>query len=79
MSTLFDILDGIIATDEPDTVLASEDEIINYAEACGRQIDASQAKAIARAGRAWREQIENGDGEWSRYRHEAKQALSDLE
>lgn len=76
MSTLFDILDGIIESDEGSETLADTDLIVNYAEAAGENISYEDADKIQAAGRQWLADIENGNGEWSRMREEAKQALS---
>lgn len=75
MADLFKILDGINGSEFADSTLANLDDIINYAEAAGESISQDEAKRIQLAGVEWREAQANGDGEWSRMRHEAIAAL----
>lgn len=77
MANLFEILAGIVATDNPAATLADDDAIVNYAEFSGDPIDYAQAARIAAVGKVWLHEQENGNGEWSRMRHDAERALSD--
>jgi len=74
-NALFTILDGIISSDCAAEILASDDAIVNYAEAGGDDIDYAAARRIQTAGRNWLDQQANGNGEWSRMRHEAAAEL----
>jgi hypothetical protein len=75
---LFSVLDGIISDKEHATRnLSSIDDVINYADACGENITAQDAGRIIEIGTRWLHEQENGNGEWSRMRHEAEAALSD--
>lgn len=75
MIRLFSILDGIIESGYAADTLASTDAVINYAESCGESITDSDAKRIIEAGKKWLDEQKNGNGEWSRMRHEAMAAL----
>ena len=79
MTRLFNILDGIISDREnADANLADLDAIISYAEACAASITEDEATRIQTAGQKWRDEQQNGDGEWGRMRHEAAAALNEL-
>jgi len=76
MANLFEVLDGINSDSEfADANLASIDAIQTYAEACEISITDEQATLIQQVGQKWRADQENGNGEWSRMRHEAMAAL----
>jgi hypothetical protein len=77
MSTLFDILDGIVSSDYATETLSSAHEVQNYAEGAGQNITLAEAERIATVGLRWLDDQRNGNGEWSRMRHEAKNALQD--
>jgi hypothetical protein len=77
MNKLFRILDGIINSDYADENLSTPDSVIAYAESAGDVISYAQAEKVIAVGSAWRKEIEEGNGEWSRMREEAKEALSD--
>jgi len=77
MADLFNILDGINSSDYADETLLSTSAIADYAEACGATISEDDARRIQKAGVHWRDEQKNGNGEWSRMRHEAMQALED--
>lgn len=76
MKTLFDVLEGIIGLGYTEKVLSSSEHVIAYAEGCGIEVNNDQAESIIRVSRHWLEQQENGNGEWSRMRDEAKAALT---
>ena len=76
MKTLFDVLDGIIESGYAQENLASADHVINYGEAVNICISSDQAESIIRVGQHWLDQRQNGNGEWSRMRDEAKDALT---
>ena len=76
MKTLFDVLDGIVESGYTLENLASAEAVINYASAVGVEVNEDQADSIIRVGKHWLEQRENGNGEWSRMREEAKAALT---
>ncbi len=75
MANLFNILDGINSSDFAEETLASIDDIETYAEAMGEKISRAEAERIQAAGKKWRDDQVNGNGEWSRMRHEAQAAL----
>lgn len=78
MNRLFKILDGINSDSEfADENLADIDAICNYAEVAGETITEDEAKKIQAVGKKWRDEQENGNGEWSRMRLEAAEALQD--
>jgi hypothetical protein len=77
MSKLFQILEGIITSNFADQTLQSVNEIENYAEACGDALTREEALKIQKVGKEWRYEQNNGNGEWSRMRHDAKAALSE--
>lgn len=78
MNRLFNILDGINGASEfADDTLKSVDAICSYADAMGESITNDEALRIQSAGLKWRNEQENGNGEWSRMRHEAAAALED--
>lgn len=76
MKTLFDVLDGIIESGYEQENLANADAVIAYAEAAGITVNNDQAESIMRVRAHWLAQQENGNGEWSRMREEAKSALT---
>jgi hypothetical protein len=76
MNTLFDILDGIVSSDDATETLSSSDAVINYAEAAGFDISYSDADKIIAVGQKWVDEVANGNGEWSRMREDAKEALA---
>lgn len=76
MKTLFDVLGGIIDLGFTLKVLSKSEHVIAYAEGCGVDVNNDQAESIIRVGRHWLNQIENGNGEWSRMREEAKASLA---
>lgn len=73
---LFNILDGIIASEYACETLADTDQIVNYAEGCGETITYADADRIQNIGQEWAKKVENG-GEWSMYREDTRQALED--
>ena len=75
MANLFNILDGINDSDFAEQTLSSIDEIQRYAEAMGEEISEDQAIRIQSVGKKWRDDVENGNGEWDRMRHDAEKAL----
>lgn len=77
MTNLFRILDGICVGEHAAETLANEDQIVNYAEACGESIDYAEARRIQTAGRRWMDERESGNGEWGRMRADARRALDD--
>lgn len=79
-SKLFSVLDGIIDSDHTTESLASVEAVKDYAFG-GMDIVLSdeEAERIVEVGRKWADEMENGNGEWSRMRHEAIAALSDDE
>lgn len=82
MISLFNILDSIISANEfghADTITAlnSTGDIVGYADAAGAEINDGQAERISKAGLAWIDKVENGNGEWEFYRDEAKRELED--
>lgn len=76
MKTLFDVLDGVIESGYEQENLANADAVIAYAEAAGITVNNEQAESIMRVRAHWLDQQENGNGEWSRMREEAKAALT---
>lgn len=72
---LFGILDGIIDSCYAEQTLDSLDDIQRYAEAGGQLITREDAQRIATVGKRWLDEQRNGNGEWSRMRHEAMDAL----
>ena len=80
MNILFDTLDGIFQQDDYiKENLSSPDNVVNYADACGYSISEKQAEKIIEVGKKWLHEIENGNGEWSRMRYEAKAELDAFE
>jgi len=77
MNKLFKILDGINSSDYADQTLADINAIETYAEAGGESISEADAKRIQAVGQKWRDEQKNGNGEWSRMRHDAISALDD--
>lgn len=80
MSKLFNVLDSIINANEfghQDTISALNnlDEIYAHAENMGVNINQTEAEKIGKVGLEWINKVENGNGEWSLYRDEAKQEL----
>lgn len=79
MADLFGILEGIVADkDYRDENLNSADAVVSYAEACGETITREEAEKIMSVGKKWLHDQEHGNGEWSRMRHEAMNALVGL-
>lgn len=84
MANLFNILDGFISNigdfekdrAEIEARLNDLDEIEAYAESAGEDITTADAARIRDAGLAWVADVNDGNGEWVRYRGEAKAALS---
>ncbi len=74
MRALFETLEGIIESDYTEQTLSNLDDIVEYADS---DIDFDDAKKIQTVGLKWLDDMENGNGEWSRMRHEAKAALDD--
>lgn len=72
---LFNILDGIIGSEYKNEILADTVQIQDYAAACEEEITIGEAKKIQSVGRTWLHEMDNGNGEWSRMRHEAMAAL----
>jgi len=77
MVDLFNILDGINSSDSADETLHSVRDIESYADACGESITEDDARRIQKSGLHWRDEQKNGNGEWSRMRHEAMAALEE--
>lgn len=86
MTFLFNVLDGFIENAGDlvnDRVVIEErlrdlDEIQSYAEACdGPPISEADASRISAAGLEWVRNVNEGNGEWERFRHEAMAALDD--
>jgi len=77
MNKLFKILDGINSSDFAAQTLQSIDEIQNYANGCGESISLDEALKILKVGQEWRDAQKNGNGEWSRMRHDAESSLSE--
>lgn len=75
MNKLFKILDGIVSSEYAKENLESAYAVINYAEAAGEVISKNEAERIISVGQSWIDAQENGNGEWSRMRHEAMAAL----
>lgn len=75
MSSQFNVLEAIINSEYADKMLASTAQIQSYAEAFGAHISATQAEHIAAIGKRWLEEQRCGDGQWSRMREEAREAL----
>lgn len=81
MTTLFKIADGIINQDDDDRriTLSGDIETMNYAEAAGRDIDFAEAEKVRLVVRDWLDNIEHGNGDWGRYRDQARDALDSYE
>lgn len=79
MNSLFNILDGIVSDREnTEENLSSASAVMAYAEnGCGVDISEAQAEKIMAVGKNWLHEIKNGNGEWSRMRHEAMAALEE--
>lgn len=76
--TLFNILDAIRNSDYEKENLINTDAVCDYAEnGMNIYISKDQALKIIKVAKKWAFDIENGNGEWSRMRHEAKKALSE--
>ena len=75
MVDLFKILDGINSSGYADENLSSLSSIVSYAEAGGEAISKDEARRIQKVGQRWRDEQQNGNGEWSRMRHEAMAEL----
>lgn len=74
---LFEILDGVLLSDEGAKGL-TVDHVTAYAEnGVGVSITDAQAKKIVNVGKKWISEQENGNGEWSRMRHDAMNALEE--
>lgn len=78
-AALFYIMDGIRDSDYATETLASIDEIERYAESVGTTISKYQALPIQEIGQAWIAEIQDGNGEWSRMREDARAALADAQ
>lgn len=76
MKTLFDILDGILDSGYASENLSNAGSVVDYAAACSVDINSDLAESIIRVGKHWLDQRENGNGEWSRMREEAKASLA---
>lgn len=76
MKTLFDVLDGIIESGYTQKILSNPEHVSIYADEAGFSVNNEQATSIIRVAEHWLEQRENGNGEWSRMREEAKAALA---
>lgn len=75
---LFEILDGIVSGDYCEETLSSTQGVKDYAEnGCDVYITDAQAEKIIEVGKKWLDDRENGNGEWSRMRHEAIAALEE--
>lgn len=74
-NNLFAILDGIVDSGYAADILSDVAEIHNYAEAIKEDITDHDAQRIAEVGKQWLAEQENGNGEWSRMRYEARAAL----
>jgi len=82
MKTLQEIFDGICdsSNDTRDENLNDIDQIMNYAEfGCGRNITQAQAEAIQRIAIRMFDELENGNGEYSRIRHAAMNEIEEYE
>lgn len=79
MNKLFTVLDGIISDKENrKTTLSNPESVQNYAEfGCGIEITEQESARIIATGEKWLDDIENGNGEWIRMRHEAIDALAE--
>ena len=81
MTSLFEILDGIVDVDginSENTITALNDieYIKDYASnGLDMHITDQEATRISAAGLRWIDEVKNGNGEWSRMRHEAMRAL----
>lgn len=84
MTNLFNILDGFISNigdmikdrAEIEGRLSELSEISAYAEAADENISTEDAERIRDAGLAWIADVNEGNGEWGRYRGDAEAALS---
>lgn len=77
---LFSVLDGIIDSDHASESLASVEAVQEYAfGGMDMVLSDEEAARIVEVGRKWVGEMEKGNGEWSRMRHEAMAALSDDE
>lgn len=74
MKTLFDVLDSIINGDYKEN-LNDIDAIVAVAESGGMVINDDMAQAIQEVGKHWLDEVENGNGEYSRMRDEAEVQL----
>lgn len=75
MKNLFDVLEGIKESGYEKENLSCPDAVQRYAEAGGMFIDSDLAESIIRVAVEWNDKIENGNGEWSAFRHDAKREL----
>lgn len=76
MTNLFDILDAYLGNVDNND-LNDLENIIAYAEhGMGIDITIAQAQRISDVGKRWLAEQESGNGEWSRMRHDAKEALT---
>jgi len=76
---LFNVLDGIVdsSNDYTDEIINDIKSIIDYADSCSESITEEEAKKIQIVGKKWINDQDNGNGEWSRMRHEAIASLED--
>jgi len=75
MANLFQVLDGICASDFADETLASTAAVLRYAESMSAPLSQSDARRIQSVGQDRRANQSHGNGEWSRLRHDAMAAL----
>ena len=76
MNTLFDILDGVI--DASGSEGLTVENVSAYAEnGMDTLITDAQAALIVEVGKNWLHEQANGNGEWSRMRHDAIDALAE--
>ena len=73
MKTLFDVLKGIIESDCEAEILSDENQVVNYAEVSGMDIDCRGAQDIITARKLWAEEAESG--EWPHAEFCAKKRL----
>ena len=74
---LFEILDGALSSDDGASGLTVE-RVTAYAEnGLGVSITKAHVEKIIKVGKDWINERENGNGEWSRMRHDAMNALEE--
>lgn len=70
---LFNILEGALTAYDR---LPNQQELCDYSEnGCSYILSDAEADKILEVGKKWVAERENGNGEWSRMRHEAISAL----